>query len=235
MGTGGVRYRHSSVGPTYDERAKPDVMAPGNNIISAYSSYYLENNPTASDIKWDVAHFDYQGRTYAWNSNTGTSMACPVVAGVIALWLQAKPDLTPEDVMGVISRTSRRPDPDLDYPNNLYGYGEIDAYRGLLDILGIDRIDGVSKTHTKALITLNGRQLVVSLPDGTTVDGPLTLSIYDLDGRQLMRTTILDSSQPSTPASLSVTHLESLPPGIYAVQLDGPAAVKGSTLIRLGK
>ena len=234
-GEPGSRAPFSSVGPTMDGRTKPDVMAPGNNIISAYSSYYLENNPTASDVKWDVAHFDYQGRTYAWNSNTGTSMACPVVAGVIALWLQAKPDLTPEDVMGVISRTSRRPDPDLDYPNNLYGYGEIDAYRGLLDILGIDRIDGVSTTHTPARITLNGRQLIVTFPDGTTVDGPLTLTIYDLDGRQLMRTTILDSSQPSTPASLSVTHLESLPPGIYAVQLDSPAAVSGSTLIRLGK
>ena len=223
-GEPGRRAPFSSVGPTMDGRTKPDVMAPGNNIISAYSSYYLENNPTASDIKWDVAHFDYQGRTYAWNSNTGTSMACPVVAGVIALWLQAKPDLTPEDVMGVISRTSRRPDPDLDYPNNLYGYGEIDAYRGLLDILGIDRIDGVSTTHTKAPVTLNGRQLVVSLPDGTTTDSPLVLTVYALDGRQVVA--------PTRSFSLS---LESLAPGIYAVQLDGPAAVKGSTLIRLDK
>ena len=64
MGTGGIRYRHSSVGPTYDGRTKPDVMAPGVNVISSYSSYYLEANPTASDIASDVVHFDYNGRTY---------------------------------------------------------------------------------------------------------------------------------------------------------------------------
>jgi hypothetical protein len=33
-------------------------------------------------------------------------MACPVVAGAIALWLQAKPDLTPEEALDVIRHTS---------------------------------------------------------------------------------------------------------------------------------
>ena len=66
-------------------------------------------------------------------------MACPVVAGTIALWLQAVPTLTREDIIGVFSRTCRKPDETLTYPNNVYGHGEIDAYRGLLDILGIDK------------------------------------------------------------------------------------------------
>ena len=188
-----------------DGRVKPDVMAPGNNIISAYSSYYLENHPTANDIKWDVAHFDCEGRTYAWNANTGTSMACPVVAGVIALWLQAKPDLTPEDVLGVISRTSRRPDPSLEYPNYFYGYGEIDAYRGLLDILGVDKIQEVSTTHTSARITLEGRQLIVTLPSGTTLDGNVTLRLYALDGRQIFSTTHHPSAISHQPSAISPT------------------------------
>ena len=223
----GERAPFSSVGPTMDGLTKPDVMAPGNNIISAYSSYYLENHPTANDIKWDVSHFDYEGRTYAWNANTGTSMSCPVVAGVIALWLQAKPDLTPEDVMGVISRTSRRPETGLEYPNNLYGYGEIDAYRGLLDILGVDEIEAVSKTHTPASISLRGRQLTISLPSDAMLDGSTTLSLYTLDGRQVFRTTNL--------SLLSIPLPSSLASGVYAVQLDGPSAVQGSTLIRISQ
>jgi len=224
LGERGRRVPFSSVGPTMDGRIKPDVMAPGNNIISSYSSYYLENHPTASDIKWDVAHFDYEGRTYAWNCNSGTSMSCPVVAGVIALWLQAKPDLTPEDVMGVISRTSRRPDPSLDYPNNDYGYGEIDAYRGLLDILGIDRVEGLSLSHTGAKVSCMNAMLGVTLSE--PLSQALTLRVFALDGRERVRF-VLPFGQ--TEGRWPICHL---PQGIYAVQVDGPSYVRGSTLIR---
>ena len=226
-GEPGSRISFSSVGPTMDGRIKPDVMAPGNNIISSYSSYYLENHPTATDISWDVSHFDYEGRTYAWNTNSGTSMACPVVAGVIALWLQAKPDLTPEDVMGVISRTSRRPDPSLSYPNNYYGYGEIDAYRGLLDILGIDGIEEVSHHHTPAQVRLRGRQLTISSPQNVSSDA-LQVRLFSLSGRQVLKTTVSLSDGRAV-----VMIPANLPAGVYAVQLDGSEATAGSTLIRL--
>lgn len=230
----------SSVGPTMDGRTKPDVVAPGNVIVSAINSFFMENHDQDNfNMTWTVADFNYNGRTYGWQANMGTSMSCPVVAGIIALWLQAKPDLTPEDVMGVISRTSRHPDPALSYPNNEYGYGEIDAYRGLLDILGVDKIEAVSTTHTPARITLRGRELVVTLPAGATVDGPLTLTIYALDGRQLFRTTVYapayTTASESTTFLFSVPRTSSLAPrenSIYAVQLDGPPAVSGSTLIR---
>ena len=133
----------SSVGPTLDGRIKPDITAPGRNVISAYSSYYLAENPTSTNS--DVAYTDIDGRTYPWRVDSGTSMACPVAAGVIALWLQANPNLTRDDIMGVLQRTSRHPEEDMDYPNNKYGYGEIDAYRGLLDILGITAIKEISQ------------------------------------------------------------------------------------------
>ncbi len=125
----------SSVGPTFDGRIKPDVMAPGQNIVSAYSSYYLEHNPEASDISSDVRHFQHAGRTYAWNSNAGTSMSSPVVAGAIALWLQADPTLSPTDCLSIFAVTCTHHDPTLTYPNNLYGYGEIDVTAGLQEVL----------------------------------------------------------------------------------------------------
>lgn len=130
-GSDGARSNMSSVGPSLSEIIKPDVMAPGCNIIAAYNSYYLENNPEAGDISWSVRNFEYNGRTYPWTANSGTSMACPVAAGIVALWLQAMPTLTTEQVLEIIAATSNQYDHSLTYPNNYYGHGEIDAYAGL--------------------------------------------------------------------------------------------------------
>ena len=227
MGTGGIRYRHSSVGPTYDGRTKPDVMAPGVNIISSYSSYYLEANPTASDIASDVSHFDYNGRTYVWNANSGTSMSAPAVAGAIALWLQAKPTLTREEIIEVFSRTCKQYDPSLSYPNNYYGYGEIDVYRGLLDILGVSGIEGLSQRHTKARVGLrSGNVLTIDVPE--VVGHPFTVRLYSVSG------TVIHKQQMSAGATHYTLDLGHLPPsGIYVVQIEGAPAIAGSTLIRL--
>lgn len=176
FGTGGERSTASSVGPTWDGRVKPDVMAPGGNIISSYSSYYIEANPDAGDIGSDVRHFTYNGRTYAWNANSGTSMSSPVVAGVVALWLQAYPKLTPHDCMDIIAKTSTRYDDSLDYPNNLYGYGQIDAEAGMRLVLEKKAagIKGVrtGKAATETVYTLDGRCLGIGtqgLPKGIYV------------------------------------------------------------------
>ena len=224
MGEVGKRVDFSSVGPTFDGRLKPDVMAPGNNIISSYSSFYRETHPDASDLRWDVSVFPFGERTYSWTSNSGTSMSCPAVAGAIALWLQAKPDLTPEEVMGIIGRTSRRVESSLTYPNYYYGYGELDVYRGLLDILGVDQIESVSTKHTPARITLSGDMLTITLSEPITSDARLRL--YTVGGRR--------QRDVRLPAGESVYRLSlnTLPSGIYALQLDGPSAIKGSTLIR---
>ena len=224
-GHGGVRVEPSSVGPTFDGRIKPDVRAPGNNIISSYSSFYMETHPDNNDLTWDVEHFDFNGRTYAWNSNSGTSMACPAVAGAIALWLQARPDLTPAEVMDVLSHTARHYDESMTWPNNEYGNGEIDVYRGLLYILGVDGIPAISHQHTKARVFSSDRQLRVVLQELSTT--PLRVSIYNMSGH-LVKATALEKGQTDYTVSL-----DSLPAGVYAVQLSGSPTVSGSTLIRL--
>jgi hypothetical protein len=221
----GLRNGMSSVGPTFDGRIKPDVMAPGVNIISSYSSYYLEQHPDAYDITWDVEHFDFQGRTYAWNSNSGTSMSSPAVGGAIALWLQARPTLTPQEVLATLSRTCRHNEPQLSYPNNEYGYGEIDVYRGLLDLLGTDKIKDVSQRHTRAHVRISGSQLLVTAAQ--PLRQPVRLRLYGLDGRCHLQTVI-----PAGPSSFTFT-LPPLSTGVYAVQLDGEESVSGSTLIRV--
>lgn len=227
QGTNGMRGDYSSVGPTLAGLRKPDVLAPGTNIISSYSSYYLENHPDASDINSDVKHFDHSGRTYAWNANSGTSMSTPVVGGAIALWLQANPRLTPDDCMDILARTCRHPDPSLSYPNNLYGHGEIDVYQGLLEALRLpSAIPSLSRQQPSAIsFALNKEMLTIRL--NQPVHKPLRLSIYSTSGQLLLQQYISTGSERHTIA------LQGLPSGILAIQVTGESAeLTGSTLIR---
>jgi len=209
----------SSVGPTLDGRIKPDITAPGRNVISAYSSYYLAEHPTSTNS--DIAYTDIDGRTYPWRVDSGTSMACPVAAGVIALWLQANPNLTRDDIMGVLQRTSRHPEEDMDYPNNKYGYGEIDAYRGLLDILGITAIKEISQhePHDARIWASNDLLHIVFDKEPTR---PVSVTIYTTGGTRVYQNSI------NTKQSDVTLPLPTLSKGIYVVQL----GEMGSSLIR---
>ena len=221
----GERSAYSSVGPTMDLRTKPDVMAHGINVISSYNSYFAEANPQASDLKWIVGESDFKDRSYPWFAYSGTSMASPAVGGAIALWMQVKPDLTTAEALDVISRTSQQPDPTLDYPNNYYGYGEIDVYRGLLYLLEADRIEGLSTNHTKARITV--RESHLDITTDSPVETALQVRLFALDGREMTHHTF-----PTGQSNYSLT-LPKLPPGVYAVQLGGSERYSGSTLIRI--
>lgn len=222
----GRRVEHSSMGPTMDGRIKPDVMAPGANIIQPYSSYFLENNPMSPDDDWSVEHFTFQGRNYAWTANSGTSSASPAVGGAIALWLQANPRLTPADILDVIARTSSHPDPSLSYPNNEYGYGQIDVYRGLLDILQATGIEGISTVPTPARITVQGHRLHIGFP--SPIVKPVRLRLYALSGQKL-----LDSTLPANQSAHTILLPATIPPGIVVVQIDGDASCRGSQLVRI--
>jgi hypothetical protein len=234
-GENGYWSTYSSVGPTVDGRIKPDVLAPGTNIISSFSSYYYENDNHASGLTATVKFFEHNGRQYLWTSDMGTSMATPVVAGAIALWLQACPTLTPEDVMEALAATSRQPDTTLPYPNNYYGYGVIDVYRGLLHILGLSAITNISQNQPTEV-------QVRPKADGTlqlTLNGserPDRLTIYDLKGQTVWQTVLPSAGGTSTDEGLSVLTVRppTLHKGVYAIQLYGrSAATNGSTLVRL--
>lgn len=218
MGTGGQIARYSSTGPTLDGRTKPDVVAPGTNIISAYNSYYLENLEDEDDMRNDVQHFDFNGRTYSWSANSGTSMSTPAAAGVIALWLQANPQLTPEDVLDIIAKTSSHYDESLTYPNNTYGYGQIEAYEGLVEVLKLPTaIPSISRHQPRDVrFVLQGETLLLN------TDNPVAVRVYSTSG-QLLR------SEEHTRA----VDLTALPHGVLVIQVTGTdAATTGSTLIR---
>lgn len=139
----GKLYSHSlfsSIGPTVDGRIKPDVSAPGSIVISAGSKY-------AATQPNDVVA---RNKTDKYVYCMGTSMASPFVTGTVALWLQANPKLTPAQVREVISHTASV-DSYVGYgstlPNNVWGYGKIDALAGLKEVLHTTGIDDVEQTR----------------------------------------------------------------------------------------
>ncbi|MFF2753540.1 S8 family serine peptidase [Psychrobacillus sp. NPDC058041] len=84
----------SSRGPTNpDFDIKPDVVAPGTNIMSTIPMYGK-----------DVPGADYSG---AFARKTGTSMATPHIAAISALILQANPTWSPFDVKVALSNTAK--------------------------------------------------------------------------------------------------------------------------------
>lgn len=103
----------------YDE-LKPDVVAPGVDITSLANSF--STLPAAGYV-----------------TASGTSFSAPIVAGVVALMLEANPSLTPRQVREILHITAEARgepyDPSLPFPhskwNPAYGYGIVNAYEAV--------------------------------------------------------------------------------------------------------
>jgi hypothetical protein len=102
----------SGTGPTADGRMKPEVVAPGENILWAFGN--------STNIYWTVQ---------------GTSAATPLTASVAALVLSAHPEFTPMQVRQALMSTAiplTASYPSFDIPNNFYGHGLVNAYNAVL-------------------------------------------------------------------------------------------------------
>jgi len=121
----------SSAGPTRPNsndplpRQKPEVTAPGEYILSSMSrevSISMSNNHW---VATDSVHW----------AQKGTSMAAPHVTGVVALLLEAQPDLTVSEMKNLILLHSQREFfPENKTWDSSWGFGKLDGYK-MLDVL----------------------------------------------------------------------------------------------------
>ena len=100
----GLKAAFSSFGPTSDGRIKPDVSAMGVGVYHANA-----------------------GTEYSYSYSSGTSVSCPIVAGIATLVKSARPELTPFQVREALRNSGNQA---LSPDNNL-GWGTVDAYKAL--------------------------------------------------------------------------------------------------------
>lgn len=114
----------SSRGPTTDGRIKPDIAAPGQNIISAIN--YRQFEPWMLDVMPYSSVFG--AHSQYWVIFSGTSMAAPHVTGIVALMLQVNPNMTPQQVRAILQQTAKRDAYTGPDSNVRYGFGKINAF-----------------------------------------------------------------------------------------------------------
>ncbi|HIH79044.1 MAG: S8 family serine peptidase [Candidatus Poseidoniia archaeon] len=143
---------YSSRGYTSDGRVKPDVAAIGSNIMAPN-----------------------KGTGTGYTSKSGTSMATPLMAGIVALTLEANPDLTPAEVKetivaGYSIEREILDDSDLytndcslleTRPDNEYGYGQADP-RTFVEVAGqVDPLLQISWTIPPQYAVVNNTTVEV--------------------------------------------------------------------------
>lgn len=201
---GGLAY-FSTYGPTLDERVKPNVSAPGVNVESSISSF--------RDGAYSVtSSTEFNGLEYEFAQLSGTSMSSPAASGVVALLLEANPELTAEDVRSILESTAREDDDTGVLPvggDNVWGYGKVTASQAVVAALTWD--------STLEASEIDGSELVV-FPNPVSerlwfagVEGEIKgWEVLDLNGRVCL-------SGNGQIRFIDVSELEN---GIYVVKVE---------------
>lgn len=104
-------------------RQKPDILAPGQNIASA-----LHNRQLAPWLDNQiVSKSTFRGKDQYYVLFSGTSMASPHACGIVALYLQANPNLSPADIKKLWRIFHQRDQFTGSDSNSNAGYGKIEA------------------------------------------------------------------------------------------------------------
>ncbi len=224
----GAHSTFSSNGPWLNPNyPKPAVLAPGASIMSALNKYapgFDKNNAAYSNR--------FNNKVYHYGYMEGTSMATPFVAGSIALWLEANPQLSYTDVLDIIKETStKHADMEGEAWTPTYGYGLINVYEGLKlalkkagkdPLTAIERVSGSAAPVTFHTIATQW-QILFNNPERTA-----TLEVMSLDGRSLYRqqlSSIAQGDEVNIPT-------DRFTPGVYVLQVSTSGAKIAQKMVR---
>lgn len=244
--------QHIMVGALAANGTKSSYSTTGANIwVSAPGGEYGTDDPAMITIDQSGCEVGYaregetanpfQGGAHELNRDcnytstfNGTSSAAPVASGVVALMLEANPDLTWRDVKYILARTATQVDPDfaprtfpLDPPGYVNEPGWITNGAGLKfhNWYGFGRVNAgaaVKMAKSYASTWKAWRQSV-------TESAPLALAIpdFDKDGASTTLTVTEDLKIESVQIILDVTHPHV---GDLGVELTSPSGTKSVVL-----
>lgn len=211
----------SSKGPTADGRIKPDIAAPGCGVVSSvnhFSSQYRASYPMSLSTSL------VNSTTYYWGVMQGTSMASPVVAGSLALWLEAYPNLTQQQVKQILASTAKQnTTTKATYPNNSWGQGVFDSYAGLVNL--INTVDIAPADADKSILVYPN-----PITDNCNIqvsanNKVVRVELRDVSGRSVFAKVF------SGNANQELLSLASLPRGIYVMNIQTILGVKSEKVI----
>lgn len=154
---------YSSKGPTIlDHVVKPDLVAPGNQIVSLVANgSTLDTNNPANEVP--PAEYGSYSNTASYFRLSGTSMATPLVSGTAALMLQRAPSLTPDQVKIRLMKTAGKV-----YPANTSATASNGAWYSLQDdvfTVGAGYLNSYAAVFSNDLPTGNSLS-PTAMPDG---------------------------------------------------------------------
>lgn len=122
----------SSYGPRMDGILKPDLSAPGLDIISSFNSFAKEHVTPETTV-------NFNGKDYGFIKLSGTSMSAPMISGAVSLILEADPNISPAEVKQLVINTARTDGFTGDIGaegNTRWGYGKLDVYNAIQTLFG---------------------------------------------------------------------------------------------------
>lgn len=170
VGSDGERAYFSSIGPTYDGRIKPDVMAHGygTTVVSPGEGAYYDGS--------------------------GTSFACPVLAGMATCLWQAKKELPASEI-----REALRKSGNMSVPDNYYGYGIPDFMEALNALFLEENSDFVINSVISVYPNPSNGVVDVKLE----IEGKAEVKVYNQIGKLLYSNGITSDNNNGLDAFLS--------------------------------
>jgi len=217
----------SSTGPTIDRRTKPDIAAPGSLVVSSYSRAII-TDPNYSN--YIVKKNTVNGKPYYYGQLEGTSMATPMVTGILATWLEAKNDLSPDEVRTILQETSILDTFTGTIPSvgsNTWGFGKIDAWNGIQASLKLTFLERIQASNDNYLVYPNPTVGSLNVLFGKK-DSNVQLSVYNLNGQQILTKQIGNVSV----AQDVLIDISGIATGVYLVTISGGLQYKTYHLLK---
>jgi minor extracellular serine protease Vpr len=210
----------SSKGPTVDLRVKPDITSTGSNVISSVNSF----DPTYTIY---TSPIDFNGKTYGFRSFSGTSMSGPMVTGIVALMLEAYPNMSATQIKEVLKSTAR-----LDQHTGTigsaghlqWGWGKANALAAIKSAELMSSVENISISENLFSIFPNPAKDRVELRMENEISKIIEINIFSINGTLVKKI-------PGNHMSRLVIHTSDFSSGSYIISVQTEQSFEMKKLI----